>query len=256
MGRFSAASFALLFPQRFPMLALDYSSTHMCSKVYRLAFMLAALCTPSLGQDSFMMHFTPAGAGASIVNRGDFNNDGIPDIITGNNWGSSGNAVSVYLGIGDGRFKKNKDSGTGEASFDIASGDFNGDSKLDVAVAGYGSSTGGVLQILLGKGDGTFTFGQRLNLSTTPDAVTTTDFNGDGKLDLAIVSDKVYFYEGAWNGTFSMAASIPVGTKYVRVRLATSSLSSSLLWPAAKSIPATGRCAASRRIWRRLRSTA
>jgi hypothetical protein len=174
--------------------------------------MLAALCTLSLSQESFMMHFTPAGLGASIVNRGDFNNDGIPDVITGNNGGSSGNAVSVYLGIGDGRFQKNKDSGSGVASFDMAIGDFNVDGKLDVAVAGYNSSTQGVLQILLGKGDGTFSVGQKINLSTIPDSIATADFNGDGKLDLAIGRDRVYFYKDAGNGTFTSAASIAVGT--------------------------------------------
>jgi hypothetical protein len=194
------------------MLSSEYSPKYGCSKACGLAFMLAALCTLSLGQDSFMMHFTPAGSGASIVNRGDFNNDGIPDIITGNNGGSSGNAVSVYLGIANGRFKNNKDSGSGEATFDMAIGDFNGDGKLDVAVAGYSSSTQGVLQILLGRGDGTFSVGQKINVSTTPDSIATTDFNGDGKLDLAIAMDKVFFYRGAGNGTFTSVASIAVGT--------------------------------------------
>jgi hypothetical protein len=194
------------------MLASDYSSRYVCSKVCGFAFMLAALRTLSLGQDSFMMHFTPAGSGASIVNRGDFNNDGIPDVITGNNGGSSGNAVSVYLGRGDGRFQKNKDSGSGLASFDMAIGDFNADGKLDVAVAGYSSSMQGILQILLGRGDGTFSVGQKINLSTTPDSIAATDFNGDGKLDLAIAMDKVYFYRGVGNGTFTSATSIAVGT--------------------------------------------
>jgi hypothetical protein len=193
------------------MLAPDCSSSHVCSKASRLAF-LVAFCTLSLGQESFMMHFTPAGFGATVVNRGDFNNDGIPDVITGNNGGSSGNAVSVYLGIGDGKFKKNKNSGSGEATFDMAIGDFNGDGKLDVAVAGYRSSTQGVLQLLLGKGDGTFSVGQRVDLSTTPDSIATADLNSDGKLDLAIAMDKVYFYRGAGDATFTSAASVAVGT--------------------------------------------
>ena len=61
------------------MLAPDCSSSHVCSKASRLAF-LAAFCTLSLGQESFMMHFTPAGIGATVVNRGDFNNDGSPTL--------------------------------------------------------------------------------------------------------------------------------------------------------------------------------
>jgi hypothetical protein len=109
-----------------------------------------------------------------------------------------------YSRIGDGRFQKNKDSGSDVASFDIAIGDFNSDGKLDVARAGYSSSTQGVLQILLGRGDGTFNVVQKINLSTTPDSITTTHFNGDGKLDLAIAMDRVYFYKGA--GTAHSAA--------------------------------------------------
>ena len=67
---------------------------------------LAALAASTLvsAQDRFMMHYSPSGFGASVINRGDFNNDGIPDIITGNNGGTSGYGVSVNLGIGDGRF--------------------------------------------------------------------------------------------------------------------------------------------------------
>jgi hypothetical protein len=194
------------------MLASDGPSRHVCARVFCLILMLPALSTFSLGQYSFMMHFAPAGLGASIANRGDFNNDGIPDVITGNNGGSSGDAVSVYLGRGDGRFQKNKDSGSGVASFDMAIGDFNSDGRLDVAVAGYSSSTQGVLQILLGKGDGTFSVGQKIILSTIPDCIATADFNGDGKLDLAVGRDKVYLYKGVGNGTFTSAVSIAVGT--------------------------------------------
>jgi hypothetical protein len=181
-------------------------------------FTLALIATSSYltAQNSFMSHYTPSGSGASVINRGDFNNDGVPDIITGNNGGTSGYAVSVNLGIGDGRFQNPLNSGQTFSAFDMAIGDFNGDGKLDVAIAGYNASFAGVIQILLGKGDGTFSTGQTINLPSTVNgnAITTGDFNGDGQLDLALVSNtsnRVYFYKGSGTGTFSSAGSMTVG---------------------------------------------
>jgi hypothetical protein len=164
-------------------------------------------------QDSFMLAFYPSGAGADIVRRGDFNNDGIPDIITGNNGGGSGNGVSVNLGKGDGRFQPPINSGAGIGTFDMAIGDFNRDGKLDVALAGYGSSNQGLLNILLGNGDGSFRLVSSIPLSSIPESVTTADFDNDGKLDLAVGMDKVYFYKGAGDGTFTSAGSVAVGTQ-------------------------------------------
>jgi hypothetical protein len=46
-------------------------------------------------------------------------------------------------------------------------------------------------------------------------AITTGDFNGDGKLDLALVSNtgnKVYFYKGSGTGTFSSSGTMTVGS--------------------------------------------
>ena len=65
------------------------------SKSVLLASVLASFTSLAFSQDSFMLHFTPSGFGASVANRGDFNNDGIPDIVTGNNGVSSGYGVSV-----------------------------------------------------------------------------------------------------------------------------------------------------------------
>ena len=158
-------------------------------------------------QDSFMLGFYPASSGDFLINRGDFNNDGILDVITGNNGGTGNNGVSVNLGKGNGRFQPALSGAPGIGTFDMAVGDFNGDGKLDVALAGYTNSTQGILQVMLGKGDGTFTVGQSIMLPSIPNSITTGDFNGDGKLDLAIGRDKVYLYQGAGNGTFTAVGS-------------------------------------------------
>jgi hypothetical protein len=74
------------------------------SKPALLVAVIASVSSIGFCQDSFMSHFTPSGGVAGLVNRGDFNNDGIPDIITGNNGATSGYGLPVNLGIGDGRF--------------------------------------------------------------------------------------------------------------------------------------------------------
>jgi hypothetical protein len=92
----------------------------------------------------------------------------------------------------------------------IAVGDFNGDGKLDLAVANEGSNN---LTILLGNGDGTFT--PAASSPTTgdePTAVVVGDFNGDGKLDLAVASsgsNNLTILLGNGDGTFRPAAASP-----------------------------------------------
>ena len=66
---------------------------------------------------------------------------------------------------------------------------------------------------MLGNGDGTFRAGQTINMSDIPRSITTADFNGDGKLDLAVALDKVYLYKGAGDGTFASEGSVVVGNQ-------------------------------------------
>ncbi len=81
---------------------------------------------------------------------GDFNGDGILDLVTAN---YLDNTVSVLLGKGDGTFAPQVTYAVGSIPRNVAVGDFNGDGKLDLAVANQGDNT---VSVLLGNGDGTF----------------------------------------------------------------------------------------------------
>src|ERR1041384_5873637 len=67
----------------------------------------------------------------------------------------------------------------------IAVGDFNGDGKLDLAVANAGAESGSVV---LGNGDGSFQPAVLYGVGGFAEAVAVADFNSDGKPDLALAS--------------------------------------------------------------------
>jgi Bacterial Ig-like domain (group 3)/FG-GAP-like repeat len=166
----------------------------------------------------------------------DLNGDGLTDVLAVD---FGGNLIAA-LGRGDGKFiittqntGSTQPQGTVLQSPIVASGDFNGDAKLDALVILPGSNTlasGSVqnAQYLLytGNGDGTFSsnpvshslgiYGAGLPLIG--------DFNGDGKLDFIvpyvglggtdndhIFESGVLFLAGTGNGNFAapVAVSLP-----------------------------------------------
>ena len=145
---------------------------------------------------------------AFAVAVGDFNGDGKLDLATVND--DTSGAVSILLGNGDGTFQSPLTFPTGGyLPRSVAVGDFNGDGKLDVAVANYcGTSycgNSGTVAILLGNGDGTFQPAVGYNVGSHPASVAVGDFNGDGKLDLAVANlndDTVSVLLGNGDGTF------------------------------------------------------
>src|SRR5207244_11639447 len=74
------------------------------------------------------------------------------------------------------------DIASGTAPSGLATADFNGDGKLDLAIVNSGSNT---VSILLGNGNGTFTLKSSPATGQNPSDATTGDFNLDGKLDFA-----------------------------------------------------------------------
>lgn len=160
---------------------------------------------------------TGVSPGRALV-AGDFNGDGKIDIVVASLCFDSSCAqggVSILLGNGDGTFQPSVIYATGaQYAYSVAVGDFNGDGKLDVAVANQFSSVG----ILLGNGDGTLqpvvvTAAGSQNLS-----IAAADFNGDGKTDIALDSydpgagaGSVQILLSGDNGALTLQASYPSG---------------------------------------------
>src|SRR5271165_331404 len=148
------------------------------------------------------------------VATGDFNGDGIPDVVAANYSNSTAAGIVVYLSNGDGTVAPGVNYGTSASLEWVVVGDFNGDGKLDVAASDW---VNGVVQIFLGNGDGTFTVGQTFATDTVdnpePEGLAVGDFNHDGKLDLAVAnadSGNVGVLLGNGDGTFAAVTTYSV----------------------------------------------
>ena len=150
-----------------------------------------------------------AGYDPMSVAVGDFNGDGVPDLVVANR---VFNNVSVLLGNGDGTFQAAQPISAGTRPIFVAIGDFNGDGKLDLVVANEGSNN---VSVLLGNGQGAFQAAQNFAAGTNPQSVAVGDFNGDGKLDLAVANEgsgDVSVLLGNGDGTFQTAVAFATGT--------------------------------------------
>ena len=123
-------------------------------------------------EHSLLPHSTPLGESPTYLIAGDFNNDGNVDLVT-----ASSQTISILLG--------------------------NGDGKPDLAVT---NSSDNSVSILLGNGDGTFQAHVSYPGGALPLGITNGDFNGDGKLDLAVTewfgSSTVAILLGNGDGSF------------------------------------------------------
>jgi hypothetical protein len=135
--------------------------------------------------------FVPRDVGQSVAVV-DFNGDGKLDLAIPQPTNVGTDSVAILLAKGDGSFAPavNYHVGGLDPEFVIA-GDFNGDGKLDLATSNFSDSS---VTILLGNGDGTFqtqatysfNVGPLSGHGLEPWALVAGDFNGDGKLDLAV----------------------------------------------------------------------
>src|ERR1700757_3928632 len=119
------------------------------------------------------------GGGGNGIAVADINGDGKLDIIEANT------GVTVLLGNADGTFQAPRQFTAGPSASSIVVADINGDGKLDVAVSDGSTYS---IYILLGNGDGTFQAARQFvtGEGVNPISIVAADFNGDGKLDVAV----------------------------------------------------------------------
>jgi hypothetical protein len=126
--------------------------------------------------------------GTSYLAIGDVNADGKPDLVISSCCESNNDGmVAVLLGNGDGTFQApvNYDSGgeVGGVGGSVALIDLSKNGKLDIVVVNWGGSVG----VLMGNGDGTFQPAVTYLADVNTESLGVGDFNGDGKLDLAVI---------------------------------------------------------------------
>jgi FG-GAP-like repeat len=126
--------------------------------------------------------------GSGSLLAADFNGDGKPDLFIKQNQ----YVGTILLNTGKGRF-----SGASAASYQFSEltdyflGDFNGDGRTDVVSVGFGFGSQFFSRIALASPNGTLPLPRTYFAHGTGEdtlSVTAGDFNGDGKLDLAVVA--------------------------------------------------------------------
>jgi hypothetical protein len=169
----------------------------------------AASLTISLGQADGTFKQTvsrPAlGHDPRAIVSGDFNQDGIPDLIVGDDDG----ALLLLLGDGTGNMVPVGEVAHLSSAVSMVVADFNHDGILDVAVTDWRASA---VSILLGAGKGSLrsAWSFPLRMAGTSPHLAVADFNGDGVSDLAVVydnddGDTFDVMLGNGNGTFNEA---------------------------------------------------
>ena len=166
----------------------------------------------------------PVGVDPYDVVTGDWNGDGHVDLavaVSGNldHGGTDSGYLSVLLGNGNGTFRPPATYAVGATPIFLLATDFNGDGRLDLAVADLGNALVGgadvgAIGILMGNGDGTFRPPVRYAVGSAPQQMVAGDFNGDGHIDIAVVDTSNYNLSvllGNGNGTFQQPISSPEG---------------------------------------------
>ena len=160
----------------------------------------------------------PSGEYPSAAVVQDLNNDQIADIVSAN---SNAANLSVFLGKANGTFAAAINFSVGAGAVELASADFNGDGKADLAV------TDGIksVHVVLGNGDGTFGPPASFTLHTATIGVEIADLNKDGKLDLAVANfgpdnnsqGEIAILLGNGNGTFATPVYFKLDHRAIRL---------------------------------------
>ena len=140
----------------------------------------------------------------TALSVGDFNNDGLPDLaVTNNNSKVSGadpavDSVTVLLNQITSSLRIVHDIPVANGPHFLINHDLDNDGELDLAVTGKGTDT---ISVLRGNGRGDFDAPSTFPAGGSRGSLAAGDFNGDGHVDLATTSSRLYIILGAGNGS-------------------------------------------------------
>ncbi|MEP6539179.1 MAG: VCBS repeat-containing protein [Bryobacteraceae bacterium] len=142
----------------------------------------------------------PVGKNPVSLTAADFNHDGLTDLLI--TFAAEDGLLLLSTPCGGFELPKRISGITGNRP--VAAADFNLDGIPDLAATSQ--SSGAALQILLGRGDGTFQKSATYQMDGFPGALLTPDVNGDGKPDLVInLGIAIAVLLGKGDGTFENA---------------------------------------------------
>src|SRR5438309_4487479 len=159
----------------------------------------------------------PLGGVLGDMVSADFNGDGIPDLAVAGTYATAPD-INILLGKGDGTFSTANGSPIPMVAspFSVGAGDFNNDRKMDLLTTSQPANSAAVF---LANGDGTFTppAGNPIPAGQSPSDRALGDFNGDGKLDVAVsnpYTNSLTILLGNGDGTFTQAPNPPAAATY------------------------------------------
>lgn len=154
--------------------------------------------------------FLIIGSSSMGVEVADFTGDGRPDILAANTGANyEGSTVSLLQNLGGKAFATHLTFSAVSGPTEIVAADFDGDTDIDAAVAGYGShGLGTQVAILENDGSGGFLAPTHLSVGVGPSDLRAGDLNGDGYPDLVIARDLFKLTVVLNNGDGSFAAPV------------------------------------------------
>ncbi|MBN1911069.1 MAG: VCBS repeat-containing protein [Pirellulales bacterium] len=122
------------------------------------------------------------GVNPNSVAVGDFDGDGLADIVSTSEFGETVNVLFRHI---DGTVRALSTYNVGKVPAGVAVGDLNGDGALDIIVANSGSAN---VSILYNNGNGTFANQVTRFAGSGATAVSLADLDGDDKLDIVVAN--------------------------------------------------------------------